>query len=124
MAVEVVASGPILDVEGTLARFGGDKALFVEMSGILLADAPRLIAELGRAVVANNAVDMRMRAHAVKGLLAGCGGVRAAHVAQLMEDAGQSSDLRHVTAYFETLSNEFDQLARALQQYGDSAGTA
>jgi len=117
MAVKGDASDPVLDVEGTLARFGGDKELFVEMSGILLADAPGLIAKLGRAVVAKNAVDVRMHAHAVKGLLAGCGGVRAARVAQLLEDAGQSSDLSHITVFFEALTNEFDQLSRALQQY-------
>jgi two-component system, sensor histidine kinase and response regulator len=117
MAVDSARTQPVLDFEGTLARFGGDKELFAEMSGMLLEDAPGLVTELGRAVGAENAHDVRMRAHALKGLLLGCGGVRAAHVAQLLEDAGQSSDLDKADAHFATLQDEFGQLTRALQQY-------
>lgn len=117
MAVEAVKTDPVLDIEGTLARFGGDKALFIEMSGIMLEDAPGLLAELSRAVESGNAHDIRMRAHALKGLLLGCGGVRAAHIAQVLEDAGQSSELRQATAQLATLQNEFEQLTRALSSY-------
>jgi HPt (histidine-containing phosphotransfer) domain-containing protein len=117
MAVESVKTEPILDIDGTLARFGGDKDLFIEMSGMLLEDAPGLLDDLGRAVEAENATDVRMRAHALKGLLAGCGGVRAAHVAQVLENAGQSFDLRQAPTQFATLRDEFEKLTRALQQY-------
>jgi len=117
MAVESLKTEPILDIDGALARFGGDKELFVEMSGILLEDAPGVLDELGQAVDAENAIEVRMRAHALKGLLLGCGGVRAAHVAQLLENAGQSSDLRQASCQFATLQDEFQQLTRALEQY-------
>jgi HPt (histidine-containing phosphotransfer) domain-containing protein len=117
MAVESLKTEPILDIDGALARFGGDKELFIEMSGILLEDAPGVLDDLGRAVDAENAIDVRMRAHALKGLLLGCGGVRAAHVAQLLENAGQSSDLRQASCQFATLQDEFQQLTRALEQY-------
>jgi HPt (histidine-containing phosphotransfer) domain-containing protein len=117
MAVESIKSEPILDIDGTLARFGGDKDLFIEMSGILLEDAPKLVDELGQAVKSNNAVDVRMRAHALKGLLLGCGGVRAAHVAQQLENAGQSFDLRQTSELFSKLAIELDALTHALQQY-------
>ena len=117
MAVESVKTEPILDIDGTLARFGGDKDLFIEMSGMLLEDAPGLVADLGRAVDAENAHDVWMSAHALKGLLLGCGGVRAAHIAQVLENAGQSSDLRQAPSQFATLQDEFRELTRALQQY-------
>jgi HPt (histidine-containing phosphotransfer) domain-containing protein len=117
MAVESIKSEPILDIDGTLARFGGDKDLFVEMSGLLLEDAPKLVADLGQAVKSNNAADVRMRAHAIKGLFSGCGGVRAAHVAQQLENAGQSCDLRQASDLFSKLTIEFDALTHALQQY-------
>ena len=77
MAVESVGSQPVLDVEGTLARFGGDKQLFAEMAAIMLEDVPLLMADLRRALAANDAAATRMHAHAVRGLLNGCGGVRA-----------------------------------------------
>lgn len=117
MALKSATPDPILDIEGTLARFGGDKQLFTEMSGILLEDTPRLIVELRSAVAAKNAADVRARAHAVKGLLAGCGGVRAARVAQSLEDAGQTSNLGHADSLFAELNNEFERLASALKQY-------
>jgi HPt (histidine-containing phosphotransfer) domain-containing protein len=117
MAVESVKTEPILDIDGTLARFGGDKDLFIEMSGMLLEDAPGLLADLGRAVDAENAHDVRMRAHALKGLLLGCGGVRAAHIAQVLENAGQAADLRQAPSQFATLQDEFEQLSSALARY-------
>ena len=117
MAVETAKTEPILDIDGTLARFGGDRELFIEMAGMLLEDAPGLVTELGHAVEAGNAHDVRMRAHALKGLLLGCGGVRAAHVAQVLENAGQSADLRQAPSQFATLRDEFAQLKRALEQY-------
>jgi HPt (histidine-containing phosphotransfer) domain-containing protein len=117
MAFPGATPDPILDIKGTLARFGGDKQLFIEMSGILLDDAPRLMVELRSAVAAKNAADIRARAHAVKGLLAGCGGVRAARVAQLLEDAGQAADLGQADSLLSSLEHEFDELTRALRQY-------
>jgi HPt (histidine-containing phosphotransfer) domain-containing protein len=117
MAVDSAKVEPILDIAGTLARFGGDNDLFIEMSGILLEDAPKLVSDLGQAVDSNNAYDVRMRAHALKGLLLGCGGVRAARVAQSLENAGQSEDLKSAAPLFATLSTEFDQLTQALHQY-------
>jgi len=117
MVVETAKTEPILDIDGALARFGGDKELFIEMSGMLLEDSPGLVADLGRAVDAKNAHDVRMRAHALKGLLLGCGGVRAAHIAQVLENAGHSSDLRPAPSQFAILQDEFEQLTHALQQY-------
>jgi HPt (histidine-containing phosphotransfer) domain-containing protein len=117
MAVDTVKTEPILDIDGTLARFGGDKDLFIDMSGIILEDAPGVLKDLGHAIEAENAHDVRMRAHALKGLLLGCGGVRAAHIAQVLENAGQSSDLRQASSHFATLQDEFALFTRALQQY-------
>ena len=117
MAVDSVKPEPILDLEGTLSRFGGDKDLFVEMSGMLLEDAPRLVTELRCAVAAQDAMAIRMRAHALKGLLAGCGGVRAARAAQLLEDAGDSGRLNGTGATMELLESEVELLASALRTH-------
>jgi HPt (histidine-containing phosphotransfer) domain-containing protein len=117
MSVDSVGSDPVLDIDGTLARFGGDKELFVEMSGILLEDSPRLVNDLRHAVATNDARAVRNHAHALKGLLLGCGGVRAGRVAQALENAGQSGELRDAASLFESLEQEFEQLTRAIQEY-------
>src|SRR5436190_15567856 len=116
MAVQST-SEPVLDIEGTLVRFGGDKELFVEMSGIVLEDAPRVFSELRRAVQANDAEAVRAHAHAIKGLFAGCGGVRAARAAQALEDAGNSRKLAHSSAMIQSLETELTLLTRALHSY-------
>src|SRR5262245_36549952 len=96
MKVESIPAGCILDVEGTLARFGGDSELFVEMAGFFLEDAPVLYSDLCDAAQAHNAAAVRMKAHALKGLVAGCGGVRASHAAQKVETAGEEGDLSRI----------------------------
>jgi len=118
MAVETIAADPVLDYEGALARFGDDKQLFVEMAGILLEDTPKLYAELGDAVVAKDAPAVRGRAHALKGLLIGCGGVRAARICQVLEHAGETADLSKADSLVEQLGLEIDHLTSALRQRG------
>ena len=50
---------------------------------------------------------VRSTAHALKGLAAGCGGVRAAQAAQRVEHAGEASDLEDIDSLIETMECEF-----------------
>jgi HPt (histidine-containing phosphotransfer) domain-containing protein len=118
MAVESVAADPVLDYDGAIARFGGDKQLFVEMAGIMLEDTPKLHAELAKAVAEKNPTAVRSHAHALKGLVAGCGGVRAVRVCQSLEHAGETSDLSRADSLLENLGSEIEQLKSALHQFG------
>jgi HPt (histidine-containing phosphotransfer) domain-containing protein len=117
MSLESVSLPPVLDAKSTLARFGGDHQLFLDISGMFLDDAPPLFAKLQSAVNENDAVAVRMHAHALKGLMAGCGGARAASVAQCLEDAGQASDLRQTSVLIDSLAHELDLLTCAIQEY-------
>ena len=118
MAVDLRSTAdPILDIDGTLARFGGDKNLFIEMSGIVLEDAPRVFSNLRSAVESHDATAIRSHAHALRGLLAGCGGVRAAKAAQILEDAGNSARLENSSQMLAALNAEFESLSRALERY-------
>jgi len=110
-------SSPVLDVHGTLARFGGDKALFAEMADLLLEDLPSLFDELRAAVTSKDAIGVRERAHALKGLVAGCGGERATRVAQSLESAGKSEDLSQAATLIESLDVELQALIRALKDF-------
>jgi HPt (histidine-containing phosphotransfer) domain-containing protein len=108
---------PVLDVEGTLARFGGDRDLFAELAGFLLNDLPPLFNNLQQAVTTNDASSVRGAAHAVKGLVAGCGGVRATQVAQGIEDAGRDNDIAQAAALLEPLEKELQLLTKELKAY-------
>jgi len=107
----------ILDLEGTLSRFGGDRELFTDMVGFFFEDAPALCDELQAAVKKEDALLVRKKSHALKGLIASCGGVRAAHAAQRLEYAGETSDLEAMEPLFTTLRDEFERLKTALLPY-------
>jgi HPt (histidine-containing phosphotransfer) domain-containing protein len=117
MSAESVSAGCVLDVAGTLARFGGDRQLFAEMAGFFFEDAPRLYSELREAVHRRDAINIRMSAHALKGLVAGCGGVRTASAAQKVETAGQENNLSNIEPLSETLGEELELLTQALEAY-------
>jgi HPt (histidine-containing phosphotransfer) domain-containing protein len=113
MKIESLSIGAVLDVEGTLARFGGDRQLFQEIIGFFLEDSPPLTDELRRAVESANAAGVRSTAHALKGLAAGCGGVRAAQAAQRVEHAGAAGNLDDIDSLMDTLESELEQLRQA-----------
>jgi HPt (histidine-containing phosphotransfer) domain-containing protein len=117
MTADSVTAGCVLDAASALARLGGDKQLFADMAGFFFEDAPRLYLELREATQQRNASAIRMSAHALKGLVAGCGGVRAASAAQKVETAGQENDLGNVTSLVDALGEELNQLKQALQTY-------
>jgi len=117
MNVETATSAAILDVDGTLARFGGDRELFFELISILVDDAPALFNELHAAVTAGKTVDVEHKAHALKGLLLNCGGVRAATVAQQLEDAAHNRRVTNGADMVDTLAAELDLLIEAIRGY-------
>jgi len=113
MRTESLPFAAVLDVEGTLARFGGDQQLFQEIIGFFLEDSPPLMAELRRAVEVAHAPAVRSTAHALKGLAAGCGGVRAAQAAQCIEHAGADDRFDDIDSLVDKLEGEFELLRRA-----------
>jgi HPt (histidine-containing phosphotransfer) domain-containing protein len=117
MRVEQRNSSKILDVEGTLARFGGDEDLFREMAAILLEDAPRIAQELRSSVQTADATAIQMKAHALKGLVLGCGGERTAAVAQKLEDAGKNHRLDGTADQLTELESELHQFFDAIRPY-------
>ena len=118
MGVERMSSPElVLDLEGTLSRFGGDRELFTDMVGFFFEDAPPLFDDVQNAVAADDADQVRKKAHALKGLIASCGGTRAAHAAQLVEYAGEMGSLESIEPLIANLREELDQLIEALRPY-------
>jgi HPt (histidine-containing phosphotransfer) domain-containing protein len=115
--VQSMPTSPVLDIEAALARLGGDQDLFAELAGFAVDDLPQLLENLRDAVAATESADVRSSAHALKGLVAGCGGVRASEVAQQIETAGEAGDIHHAAALIEPLRSELELLTRALQAY-------
>lgn len=117
MKLDGAATAAVLNVSATLARFGGDKSLLREMTAILLEDAPRLARHLQSAVLSKNSAAIASQAHALKGLVAGCGGERAALAAQTLEDSGHRGTIDHVESQFNKLEEELRFLFNAIYAY-------
>src|SRR4029079_6757529 len=62
--------GPILDIRGALARLDGDDDLYVDRLDLYREDSARLLDQLNAAVAASDANEIKMAAHALKGLVA------------------------------------------------------
>jgi HPt (histidine-containing phosphotransfer) domain-containing protein len=108
---------PVLDIRGALARLDGDEDLLVDLMGFFLEDSSRLLAQLSAAVAAADATEIRMTAHALKGLVAGCGGVRAAAAAKRLEIAAESRNLRDIPALAAALTTEIETVRCEAQGY-------
>jgi HPt (histidine-containing phosphotransfer) domain-containing protein len=121
MGVDGLSLEAVLDVEGTLTRFGGDRQLFLELGQMLLEDAPPLFDRLKDAVTARDAAQVRKQAHALRGLLGGCGGNRAAQAAQVLENAGHQQSLDEAPALLAILHEELNLLINALTAYRASS---
>jgi HPt (histidine-containing phosphotransfer) domain-containing protein len=117
MRSDETPSDPVLDLESAVARLDGDRELFGEMAGYMMEDAPPLLQQLREAVAANDAIAVRMKAHALKGLIAGCGGVRATNAAQALEHAGESGNLQQAADQTETLDRELHRLFEELRNH-------
>jgi HPt (histidine-containing phosphotransfer) domain-containing protein len=117
MIVKGATHLPVLDLEGALARLDGDKQLFAEMVSILLEDMPPLVAKVRDAVAADDAAAIRAHAHALAGLLAGCGGERASRMARALEATGESQQLNGSSAMMDSLDSEVAVLTKVLRNY-------
>ena len=117
MSVQSESTSCVLDCDQALARLGGDRELYEELIGFVLEDAPLLFLELTDAVASKEATAIRMKAHSLKGLAAGCGGVRAASAAQKVETAGEKGNLDDIADLVDTLRDELNELILALRGF-------
>ena len=104
----------VLDLRSALARLGGDEELYADMVQFLWEDSPSLLTQLEAAIASQDASTIQRAAHSLKGLIANCGGVRAAEAAQRLENAGAAGDVVDAAHLLEPLRQEMDQLKRAL----------
>lgn len=117
MSVESVSPDVVLDIDGALARFDGDRELFLELTTMVLEDAPQLFADLRIAVKSNDAASAESKAHALKGLLLNGGGTRSARIARQLEDAAHARRLENSIGLVDTLACELGLLTEAIHAY-------
>jgi signal transduction histidine kinase/CheY-like chemotaxis protein/HPt (histidine-containing phosphotransfer) domain-containing protein len=93
---------------------GGNQKLMNSLAGILLADAPKALARIGRAIAKNDAAELASAAHLLKGSLAIFGASQSVESARNLEAMGRAVNLREAPLEFRTLETEFARLRAQL----------
>lgn len=87
-----------------------------ELTTTFLDDAPKLIAEMHRALTAGDAATLRRAAHSLKSSSASFGAARVAELAKSLEMAAQAGALESAPALLVRLAAEYRKAAEALRQ--------
>lgn len=107
-----MSSEPALDPESIAALAGvvpDDNGAFLrELISIFLADTPPRLAEVERALAANDAASLVQAAHSIKGAAGNFGANRFARCARDIEALGKAGDLAPVHALIPELRAAYD----------------
>ena len=103
-------AAPAFKRDELLDRVGGDEELMREVVGLFLEDAPRLLAELRRALSDGDAPAVYRTAHTLKGSAGNFGAQPLIDIAQRLEARSREGDMATSRAAFAALENEVNRL--------------
>jgi CheY-like chemotaxis protein/HPt (histidine-containing phosphotransfer) domain-containing protein len=114
-AASVAQDTPDEDVLSHLRRATrGNEKLMRSLVRTFLADAPKTMTAMRRAILKENADELACRAHSLKGALAIFDARKAVAVARTLEAMGRSRNLASADAEFRALNRELARLKRDL----------
>lgn len=97
-------------------RLGGDEELIGQLIGLFVAECPRMLDEVRRAVERGCADEIRSAAHAFKGSVSNFTAGGAFVAARALEAFGRDGELAEAPAAFARLEQEVDGLLRVMCQ--------
>jgi HPt (histidine-containing phosphotransfer) domain-containing protein len=100
----------------------GDQALLAEVVAIFHAEAPRMLADLRRAIDEGDAAGLQRVAHSFKGAVAIFGAERASDAAQALESLGRNGSVSGAADALAALEQQMTALSNELAGLaGDTA---
>jgi CheY-like chemotaxis protein/HPt (histidine-containing phosphotransfer) domain-containing protein len=114
-----IAPSVVLDaakLHGLRAMVGGDETFLAEMIDTFFEDAPRLLADLRRAVEQGDGAKARLAAHSLKSNGADFGAKRFAALCQEMETLGKSGALGGATELLSQIEAAYAEMRLALEE--------
>ena len=112
----VTGTGGIVDGQALLEGLGGDRRLLVKLIDLFLADYPRTLARIRRAIQVRQKESLRQAAHALKGSIGNFGPNRAYDAARQLELKGKAGSLRGAEGAFIELKKEMSRLRQSLRE--------
>ena len=113
-----------IDLKRLLERVGGDTRALAEVARIFLADAPRRLKEIRRAVAQGDARALRAAAHALKGAVANFAAPAATEAALELQKIGDAAEMEEAPAALERLVTELKAVRRELRRLVQTKGEA
>jgi PAS domain S-box-containing protein len=110
------AAGGALDEKRLLERVAGDRPALRELARLFLADAPKRVAAIRRAIARNDAPGLRAAAHALKGAVSNFAAKDATSAAFELQKLGEAGDLAGTPAALERLQRELARVRRQLRR--------
>ena len=101
-----------LDLVAAAAHVRGNERLLRDMLAIVLAECPRLLSDIRKAIEASDATALRLAAHALKGSVANFAASQTVEAARKLEKIGIDGDLSDARAAFHELELALDGFRR------------
>jgi PAS domain S-box-containing protein len=105
-----------LDITALLDGVGGDRKLLRELVDLFLADTPKHLARLKRALARGDATRLKEAAHALKGSVGNFDSTRAFEAVQRLEMLARDNKLADVPAAMHAVEIEIAKLCQVLRQ--------
>jgi two-component system, sensor histidine kinase and response regulator len=109
------SAGRTIDRDELLARVGGDEQLLREVTQLFLADLPERLAAIDAAVGHGDAEQVRLAAHALKGMACNLSAGAVVESAGELEALGRDRTLDRSVLVLRRLEGEARQLVRVLE---------
>jgi CheY-like chemotaxis protein len=110
-----VEKRPEVDLTTLLESMAGDSQLLCQVVEVFLAEAPKMVEQIGAAVSARDALKLEHAAHRMKGCVCNFTQGRAFGTSVRLVEAGRSGDLSQADTLLSTLKVEIDQLSQELR---------
>jgi HPt (histidine-containing phosphotransfer) domain-containing protein len=109
----------VFNLAETLERVEGDVELLKEMIDLFLAEYPRMLAEIERAITEGDAQALQLAAHQLKGSVSNFAAYGATAASLALEKMGRQQDLSHAATALCALTHELARLSPVLITFKD-----
>lgn len=96
----------IFNQEESMARMGGDKELLLELAQIFFADYPAKLEEMRKAIEQENAKQLALSAHHLRGSASTFSAKRLEQITRELEKEANTGSLHNAASLFKGLENE------------------
>ncbi len=106
-----------VDWQHAFDTVGGDQSLLVELIEVFIKDHQRMLQSIESAIKKQDAKELRLNAHALKGALTHLGGRQPAEFTLHLEAAGKDQDLSSATEWLEKLKQSLNDVIQEMNQF-------